>query len=1164
MQSNGFAASPAALLNPKAASKGFMQDGLRPTFPALSAPSKRRHGSEPASIPLKEIDPNTMKVSMQKESTEHDEAYISPARKARANSLSASNPKNTKPISIFDPRALLNPRNAYTPTSRKRPSPETTSSVASDPSHGGSSASSEPSFVFASSTNPDDSPDEQETEQTAAGGGLRSFIEKIHNVEEREARPMKKPRLKGDEEDEKPKSKAQFAGGKKSGELGQYIRDGRKEGQEVSGTAPTVVDLTLDDSNDDVQIIDYYGEQEVCFGRVDKAKVQAHAVPYYNPKMPSFSTSSWPLIRVTCRRVPGTQRFWVLDEAKKDFGTIDVQTARGLVSIDFAAPIRLEGRLLPRKKDPYETPGMVLQVQKYMDLTLNLYGKRKYAQAIGRSLSQRMVYLHSPLTVQKGFETVNPHAPTSYAPSRNNSHHSLGRPVGAVYAIRSVEEIRNDVTGVFNSLQKSQNLPEMAEDPAILTELLPYQKQGLYFMTKREKPVQYGPEDDDSTYLWRQQYKSNGLKYYLNVITGHEETGEPPQCLGGILADEMGLGKTLSILSLIVSSLADAREFGEQDPPASSPGRQTLVRNSKATLLVAPLSTIVNWEEQIKDHIAPGTLKSLVYHGHNRCECIEELAKYDVVITTYAIVANEFSGRSKKRQNLLTSTNFFRIVLDEAHIIREQSTMQSRAVRNLAAQRRWAVTGTPVQNRLDDLGALIKFLRIKPFYEGSAFNEFILSPFKAADPEILPKLRVLVDGITLRRLKTLINLPDRVSEIIELEFSPDEKRLYNWFKQHSDDTMRVIVRSRADKDTIGRQSNQHVLQAIMRLRRICAHGKELLGENDLALTEGFNSENAIDLDNENQDIEVLTERQAHEMLMLLRETNVANCVQCGVRVGSKDDDDEDGEPDKTDILCCMLPCYQILCGDCRDDALAPIHEFADNNEGAFDCPYCHISYPKLHFVDLTYGAVQKIEDQRQMARDSPRHAKLLSRYEGPHSKTKALLQALAASRLESEAMPDEKPIKSVVFSGWTSHLDLIQIALEESDVGYARLDGSMNRNKRNEALRAFREDDDVVVILVSISAGGHGLNLITGSKVYMMEPQFNPALEMQAADRVHRLGQKRDVHVVRYIMKDSFEEKILRLQRRKMDLADLATSSKLDSKADSLKKRMEELRDLFK
>lgn len=621
------------------------------------------------------------------------------------------------------------------------------------------------------------------------------------------------------------------------------------------------------------------------------------------------------------------------------------------------------------------------------------------------------------------------------------------------------------------------------------------------------------------------------------------------------------MGKTLSILTLVVGSLQDAKQWESKVCPDSD-GEKLLLRNSKATLLVAPLSTVANWEDQITSHIKPKTLSYYVYHGGNRTSDIDELAKYDIVITTYSIVSSEFMGRGnrKKDKNPLLQTNFFRIVLDEAHMIREQSTRQSQAICALTSQRRWAVTGTPVQNRLDDLGALIKFLRIQPFNEKGGFAQFILSPFKNADPDILPKLRLLVDSITLRRLKDRIDLPDRHDSIVRLEFSEEEKSLYDWFAKDSQNKLKIIASDQ--KKSLGGKTYAHILRAIMRLRLICAHGCELLSEDDLKITEGFTSDNAIDLeaDDNGEDKPALSPRQAYEMLTLLKETSTDTCVQCSNTVEAKDNYDGD----KDEVLGCMLPCYQILCRDCMEGVKATLEQGASADHH-FKCPFCDFKGLRTSFFELTKDGLEQAEEARAIARENPHHAKVMGRYGGPHTKVKALIDGLKQSGIESESLSsEEQPIKSVVFSGWTANLDLIQIALEDNGFKYVRLDGRMTRKKRNESLDSFRDDPEVCVILISIMAGGLGLNLTTGSKVYVMEPQFNPAAEAQAVDRVHRLGQTREVFTYRFIMNDSFEEKMLELQRKKQNLADLSlTRGKLD-KAEAAKRKLTELRSLFK
>ena len=106
----------------------------------------------------------------------------------------------------------------------------------------------------------------------------------------------------------------------------------------------------------------------------------------------------------------------------------------------------------------------------------------------------------------------------------------------------------------------------------------------------------------------------------------------------------------------------------------------------------------------------------------------------------------------------------------------------------------------------------------------------------------------------------------------------------------------------------------------------------------------------------------------------------------------------------------------------------------------------------------------------------------------------------------------------------------------------------MTRENRDKSMQALREDPSIRVMLVSIGAGGLGLNLTTANKVFMMEPQFNPAAEAQAVDRVHRLGQDREVTIKRFIMEGSFEEKMLVLQEKKKALADLTMSRERKSK----------------
>lgn len=923
-------------------------------------------------------------------------------------------------------------------------------------------------------------------------------------------------------------------------------------------------------------------DKEVCYGRIEGAEINAHKVPTPKPGTRAMSDGMWPQVKIVLRRRMGDNNVIIhaVDSTRGIIGCLDVHNSIGLAPIlDSKFGVRTACRILSRPRRVNEPPaGSDISERYKLDLTI--YGPKKYAMQIGRHLSHKNVWLRNPLMLENGMVLFNPHEimkPVNPLPRAIGSYGS--RMQGPV---RTTEEIRNDVLGMFDSLERSENLQEMNPDPRITTELLKHQKQGLYFMTNKEKERVFGTDEKGNSSLWRLNLGNNGQRTYFNVITGQEMRQSPPQVLGGILADMMGLGKTLSILSLVVQTLDEADHWStlspcepqhrEQTPskkgknpplPACEPTR--LRQNSKTTLLVSPLSTIANWEEQIKQHVKPGTLKYYIYHGAGRIKDISRLSEYDLVITTYGSVASEFNHRSKKKQGTypLEEINWFRIVLDEAHMIREQSTQQSKAICRLSAQRRWAVTGTPVQNRLEDLGALMAFLRIKPFDEKGGFAQYIMAPFKMCDPEILPKLRLLVDSITLRRLKDRIDLPPRNDKLVKLHFDDAEQAVYDIFAKNAKDRVKVITGQR--EKTLGGKSYVHILQSILRLRLICAHGKDLLGEEDLKVMNGLSKDSAIDLDSDDDEENLgLSVKEAYEMFKLMKQTNADICVTCSRKIGPSDVADSDGEP-KDEIIGHLTTCYHILCNSCVDKWKADTEDLA-MGQTTINCPICH-QFSKLSLFPLRQGEVDDDEESRIKSKESAKRGKEITNYNGPHTKTKALIQDLLINKAESDDNPLEPPIKSVVFSGWTSHLDLIQRAFDENGITYTRLDGKMSRAARGAALDRFRDDPSIHVILVSITAGGLGLNLTTANKVYVMEPQYNPAAEAQAVDRVHRLGQKRPVTTVRYIMEDSFEEKMLELQEKKKKLASLSMDSegrKSMDKAEAARKRLEDLRSLFK
>ncbi|KAK1256066.1 hypothetical protein MKX07_008325 [Trichoderma sp. CBMAI-0711] len=931
-------------------------------------------------------------------------------------------------------------------------------------------------------------------------------------------------------------------------------------------------------------------EEEVCFGMV-KTRANCTQVPTPKPGVESMWGPRYqPSVKVILKRLAGDNSFRipVCDYTREIIGQVDTSASRALAPLlDFNIRVRTDCRIPPQPATEGEEPGQPVSRSYRLDVVL--YGPFKYAKNVGAILQRHNLSLHPPYLLQKGIKFCNPHS-RDYARvmkkqlSRTSASREGIRSRSSNFTPRTVEEVRSEVMGVFDSLSRSDELPTMDPPTSIVTPLLTHQKQGLYFMMSREKPRVLQLQQKGMVSFWRTKPNLNGQIIYHNVITGESQVAPPSDTRGGILADMMGLGKTLSILSLIASTMDEARQFQHLPPeqPSAPETRQakcdlgaaqaplgltSLTRNTKSTLIICPLSTITNWEEQIKQHTATGQFSYHIYHGPNRIKDVARLAQFDIVITTYGSVSNELSSRRKAKTGSfpLEELGWFRIVLDEAHMIREQSTMQFKAIVRLQAQRRWAVTGTPVQNRLDDFAALLSFIRLEPFHQRAKFLRHIVEPFKACNPDIVPKLRILVDTVTLRRLKDKIDLPSREDLIVRLNFSPEERRIYDLFARNAQDRVKALA-GNPTSGALGGNTYIHILKAILRLRLLCAHGKDLLNKEDLAALKGMSAEMAIDIDEDDEHAEgaPLSHQKAHEMFTLMQDTNNDACIQCNKKI-SQEQNSMDAEKED-DTLGYMTPCFHVVCQSCIRSFKQRAKAALPPGQLAGPCIVCQ-AHVRFGFVDIRRSDVEGEHDGFLKTTSKLKEAAAdLDKYDGPHTKTKALLEDLLKSKAASDANPQEAPFKSVVFSGWTSHLDLIELALKEANIKFTRLDGSMTRQARTAAMDTFREDRNIHVILVSITAGGLGLNLTAGNNVYVMEPQYNPAAEAQAIDRVHRLGQKRPVRTIRYIMRNSFEEKMLELQDKKVKLASLSMDgqNKALDKAEAARQKLMDLRSLFK
>ena len=152
---------------------------------------------------------------------------------------------------------------------------------------------------------------------------------------------------------------------------------------------------------------------------------------------------------------------------------------------------------------------------------------------------------------------------------------------------------------------------------------------------------------------------------------------------------------------------------------------------------------------------------------------------------------------------------------------------------------------------------------------------------------------------------------------------------------------------------------------------------------------------------------------------------------------------------------------------------------------------------------------------------------------------------------------------SVVFSGWTRSFDILQPQLMMKGTRCVRLDGTLSASSRSSVVHKFRTNSGIAVLLATITCGGVGLDLTAASRAYILEPQWNPMSEAQAMDRIHRLGQMNEVKTIRYIMRETWEEQVRKLQGHKQELIDLTLSEGAISKTELTRGRLEYLKPLL-
>lgn len=464
---------------------------------------------------------------------------------------------------------------------------------------------------------------------------------------------------------------------------------------------------------------------------------------------------------------------------------------------------------------------------------------------------------------------------------------------------------------------------------------LPFTQLGLLFSEQKNplelllqlkypvQPVTMGKEFIGQLFT----YQAEGVSW-LNFLEKNQ--------VGGLLADEMGLGKTIQVLAFL-SQLEIKRHC----------------------LIVVPTSLLFNWQNEFARFFPSCSVH--VHTGKERLDILPNTPS--VILTSYAHLRID--------QDLFFSLDFQLIILDEAQTIKNPDSQIASVCFQLRANLRVAITGTPIENRLEDLWSLFSFLNPGLLGERKQFQgEALISQ---VDSRYVKRVQKLIRPFILRRTKeqVALDLPEKIEQIVWVEMSDQQRSIYEKFLQSTRSKLR------------SKEVNQRmqILEAILRLRQICAHP-------------------------------------------LLVDPNIQDLYQ-----------------------------------------------------------------------------------------SSGKFSKVISDLE--------------------EVMQEKR--KVLVYSQFTSMLHLIKKQAQIRNWKYVYLDGSTKN--REQVVLQFQEDEETQLFLISLKAGGVGLNLTKADYVFLYDPWWNTAIEAQAIDRAHRLGRVNQVIARRYVTALSIEEKIMKLKKHKQQLS---------------------------
>ncbi|KAI4317988.1 hypothetical protein L6164_025804 [Bauhinia variegata] len=672
------------------------------------------------------------------------------------------------------------------------------------------------------------------------------------------------------------------------------------------------------------------------------------------------------------------------------------------------------------------------------------------------------------------------------------------------------------------------DLKEMEPSSTLMCDLKPYQKQALYWMSELEKGTDLQNAAKTLHPCWA-EYRlcdRRASSIYLNKFSGEVTTRFPAAtqtASGGILADAMGLGKTVMTIALILARPymgSSENEDADNNTEVTKKRKKDSHINTRfkpqgGTLIVCPMALLGQWKDELETHSAPESISIFVHYGCGRTDSPEMLSEHDVVLTTYGVLQAAYKHAGEN--SIYQRVDWYRVVLDEAHTIKAHKSQAAQAAFTLSSHCRWCLTGTPIQNSLEDLYSLLCFLHVEPWCNWAWWNKLIQKPYENGDTKALKLVKAILRPLMLRRTKDtkdkegrpILVLPPTDIQVIECQQTEAEHDFY----------YALFKRSKVQFDQYVAQGKvlhnyANILELLLRLRQCCNHPFLVMSRCDTQKYADLDKLASRFLESFSDSAPVPSLAYIEEVVDGVRKGESKECPIC---LESPDDP-------------VFTPCAHMMCRECLLSSL--------KTSTGGQCPICRKWVKKTDLITCPTENRFRVDVEKEWKESA---------------KISKLFQCLESIKRSGSGE------KSIVFSQWSSFFDLLEIPLKKEKIGYLRFDGKLSQKQRERVLKEFSETTEKRVLLMSLKAGGVGLNLTAASNVFLMDPWWNPAVEEQAIMRIHRIGQKRTVRVRRFIVKDTVEERMQQVQAKKQRMISGALTDEEVRSA-----RIEELKMLFR